>query len=100
MMRKWSIVSGVVGIVLITGALVCAYAVAPAVVKLPGDTNISRTFAGTASSLLNPAAIASGNTSQAILHNVPIIATHKTDVLDTTSSSAKIADTKTLSAAG
>jgi hypothetical protein len=99
-MRKWSIVSGVVGIVLIAGALVVAYAVAPAVVKLPGDTNITRTYAGTASSLLNPVAIASGNVSQAILHNVPIVATHHTQVLDTTSSDAKIADTKTLSAAG
>jgi hypothetical protein len=99
-MRKWSIVSGVVGIVLIVGALITAYVVAPAVVKLPGNTNISRTYAGTAASLLNPAAIASGNVNQALLHNVPIVATHKTDVLDTTSSNAKIADTKTLSAAG
>src|SRR5947208_97283 len=47
-MRKWSIVSGVVGIVLIAGALVVAYALAPALVKLPGETNVTRTYSGTA----------------------------------------------------
>src|SRR5436190_1193077 len=72
-MRKWSIISGVVGIVLVVAALIVAYAVAPAVVKLPSDTNVTRTFAGTASTLLNPSAVATGNASQAILHNVPII---------------------------
>jgi hypothetical protein len=99
-MRKMPIIVAGLGIVSIVGAGFAKWPVADRLVKLPDDTNVTRTFSGNATTLLNPPALASGNTSQAVLHNVPIVATHQTKVLRSHSHSALIADTKSLSAAG
>src|SRR3954471_2949334 len=99
-MRKLPIIAAGVGVVLIVGAGFAKWTVADHLVKLPDDTDITRTFAGTATTLLNPSALASGNTSVAVLHNVPIVATHRSKVLESTSASSLLADTHSLSAAG
>src|SRR3954447_11551676 len=99
-MRRALIVVGALGVALLVSAAVVRWIVAPMVVKLPGDTDITRTFAGTAQTLLNPAAVASGDTNSALLRNVPIVATHRTEVLESHSSSSLISDVHALSANG
>jgi hypothetical protein len=99
-MRKLAIAASAVGVVLVIAAVVVRYAVAPAVIKLPSDTNLTRSYGGTATALLNPAALASGSTTNVLLHNVPIVASHTTKVLKSNSDNALIADTHALTAAG
>ncbi len=99
-MRKSPIIAAAVGVLLIVGAGIANWPVAGHIVKLPDDTNVTRTYAGTATTLFNPTALASGNTSQAVLHNVPIVATHQTQVVRSTLSNSLISDTHSLSAAG
>src|SRR4051794_27225876 len=99
-MRKASIAIGALGVLLLIAAVVVRWVVAPAMVKLPDTTDETRTFVGTASALLNPTALASGATSNVVLRNVPVQATHQTKVLESTSGSSLIEDKHALSAAG
>ena len=99
-MRKASILASVVGIALVVAAVVIRWGVAPAMVKLPGNTDTTRTYSGTAATLLNPTAIATGDATHALAHDVPIVATHHDKVLKSHSGSSLVADTKTLTAAG
>src|SRR4051794_32396144 len=99
-MRKASIAVAVLGVLLLVAAVVTKWAVAPSMVKLPSDTDVTRTYAGTASTLLNPGAIASGSTTNALLQNVPVVATHRTEVLDSNSDSSLVSDVHTLSVSG
>jgi hypothetical protein len=99
-MRKALVAAVVVGAVLVAASVVIRFVAAPWLVKLPSDVNETRVFNGTATTLLNAPALASGSTTNVVLHNVPIVATHATKVLDTNSDSALIADTHALTAAG
>src|SRR2546421_13091609 len=99
-MRKASIAALIVGLALVVAGGVVRWGVAPTIIKLPGNTDTTRTYAGTAATLLNPIAVSTGDTAHALLHNVPIVATHHTKVLKTNSGNALIADTHALSVAG
>src|SRR3954453_2398088 len=99
-MRKASIAAAFLGVVLLITGVVIKWVVAPMTVKLPGNTDITRTYVGTAAVLLNPTALASGDTANALARNVPIVATHRTDVLESTSDSSLISDVHALAVNG
>jgi hypothetical protein len=68
--RRSSIVLAVTGIVLIVLGVLVRFVVVPVATKLPGSTNLSITYSGTAT-LLNSAALQSGDTRHVIAANVP-----------------------------
>src|SRR3954453_18467365 len=99
-MRRTLVAAVVAGTLLVAASLAIRFAVAPWLIKLPSDTDNNRAFGGTATTLLNTAALASGSTNNIVLHNVPIVATHHTKVLQSHSHSSLIADTHALTAGG
>jgi hypothetical protein len=100
MRRPLVLATAVVGIVLIAAAAVVTFAITPAVAKLPADTNTTRVYAGTAATLFNPAALAAGSTQPLLLHSVPIQIVHHVRVVQSTSATAVVNDTRTVTAAG
>ncbi|WP_227980396.1 porin PorA family protein [Nocardia spumae] len=70
-LRRSSIVLAVLGIVLIASAAVTRFAAAPALTKLPGDTDTTAHYAGTAT-VLNSKALAANDTAHALAKDVPI----------------------------
>ena len=61
-MRKAAVSCGVIGIILLVAAGLMAWWITPSyIARLPSDYNKTRTYDGTIKSLLNPAAVASGN---------------------------------------
>ncbi len=99
-MRKlFSVAAVVFGLMLIVGAGVVRWTVAPSRVVLPADTNSTRTYTGTAHTLFNAVAL---NTPGApvLLKNVPITTTHTTKVLKTSGNNALISDAGKLLVAG
>ena len=91
-MRKLlSIAAVVIGVVLIVGAAVIRWAVAPAEAVLPSDTNSTRNYTGTATTLFNQAALTKPGLP-ILLKNVPIAVTHTTKVLGTKGSNALVSD--------
>jgi Porin PorA len=69
--RRSSIVLATVGVVLIVLGVLVRFVVVPVATKLPGSTNLSVTYGGTAT-LLNRSALQSGDTKNVIATNVPI----------------------------
>lgn len=98
MRKKLSIVGIAVGLLLVLGAGLMRWVVAPAVAVLPGSTDTTRTYSGTATQLLNAAALTSGG--QALLTDVPITVVHHTKVLGTHGKNALVSDARTVKAGG
>jgi Porin PorA len=99
-MRKLSsIVAVVLGLLLIAGACVVRWTVAPSHVVLPADTDSTRTYTGTAATLFNARALTTPG-APVLLRNVPITTTHTTKVLETNGSNALISDAGKLLVAG
>lgn len=94
------IVMVVVGIVLVAGAGIVRWAVAPALTVLPGDLNTSRTYTGVATTLANPAWLAGSRTVPALLRNVPVTVVHTDKVLATNGDNALVADRRLLTVPG
>jgi hypothetical protein len=69
--RRSSIVLAAVGVVLIVLGVLVRFVAVPVATKLPGSTNLSVTYSGTAT-LLNSSALQSGDTKNVIATNVPI----------------------------
>ena len=67
--RRSSIVLAAVGVVLIVLGVLVRFVVVPVATKLPGSTNLSVTYSGTAT-LLNSSALQSGDTKNVIATNV------------------------------
>lgn len=100
-MRKWiSLAAIVVGVVLIAGAGVTRWFVAPKLAVLPADTDTTRTYAGTATTLFNADALTSPDAGPVLLHHVPVTLTHRTRVLETNGDNALVADSGTVVAGG
>lgn len=100
-MRKWiSLAAIVVGVVLVVGAGVTRWLVAPKLAVLPGDTDTTRTYTGTAATLFNAQALTSPDAGPALLHHVPVTLTHRTRVLQTDGNNALVADSGTILADG
>jgi hypothetical protein len=98
-MRKSLGFTGVVlGLVLMLGAALFRWVIAPDRAVLPSDTDVTRTYAGTAATVFDPTAITSGG--QLFLHGVPITVTHHTKVLSATGDNARVSDSRTVTAGG
>lgn len=89
-MGRTRIVLGIVGVLLVGAAAVTRFAVYPAVTKLPSNTNKTYTYAGTATTLLNQAALAPGSTAPLFLTNLPLRITEKSRVTKANSSAAVV----------
>lgn len=70
--RRSSLALIAVGVLLIALAAVLRFAVVPGLTKLPGDTDTTAQYEGKAT-LLNSAALKSGDTANALMTDVPII---------------------------
>src|ERR1700745_662912 len=68
--RRSSIVLAGIGVVLIVLGVLVRFVAVPVATKLPGSTNLSVTYSGTAT-LLNSSALQSGDTKNVIAANVP-----------------------------
>src|SRR5437660_12569556 len=97
MRRTLGVVLTVLGLLLMSGAAVVHWAVAPAMSKLPGDTHTTRLYSGHAASIVNPTFATDVPSGPGVLHNVPIAIRHTTKVLDTTDSTALVADRRVVS---
>lgn len=98
MLRRLSIIGLAVGLLLVIAAGLMRWLVAPALAVLPADTDTTRVYSGTASTLLNPAGLAPGK--QLVLHGVPIQVVHRTKVMGTYHGAANVIDAKKVTAAG
>jgi hypothetical protein len=100
-MRKAAISSGVIGLILLAAAGVLAWFITPSyIARMPGGYDKTRTYDATIRTMLNPAALASGNLAGAIKTNVPGTITEHVKVQQTSGSTALVQDTKTIAASG
>ena len=97
--RRSSIVLDVVGIVLIGLAVVIRFVVVPIATKLPGNTDLDIKYVGTAT-MLNSAALQSGDTKHVIAANVPITVDRRVKVTSTHGDTAIVSDALTIHAGG
>jgi hypothetical protein len=95
--RRSSIILGAVGVVLIALALVIVFVIVPIATQLPGSTNLPVTYSGTGT-LLNSAALASGDTKHVIATNVPITVERQVKVTSVHGGTAIVADDLTIHA--
>lgn len=100
-MRKTAIACGAIGVVLLVAAGLMAWWITPSyIARVPGNYNKTRTYDGTLRSVLNPAALASGNLRAAIRTGVPATLTDNVKVQQTSGNTALVQDTRTLTAGG
>jgi hypothetical protein len=100
-MRKLtSVIALAVGLVLVLGAVAGRWVAAPKLAVLPSDTDTTRTYAGTAATLLNAKALTSTNAGPVLLTDVPISLSHRTKVLATKGDNALVSDSGTVTAGG
>ncbi len=100
-MRKVAISSGVIGVVLLVAAGLMAWWITPSyIARTPNDYNKTRTYTGTIHTLVNPAALATGNLSAAIKTGLPATLTDQVKVLQTSGNTALVQDTRTITTAG
>ena len=95
--RRSSIVLAVIGIVLIVLAVLVRFVVVPVATKLPGSTNLSVTYSGTAT-LLNSSALQSGDTKNVIAANVPTTVDRRLKVTSVHGDTAIVSDDLTIHA--
>ncbi|WP_030277298.1 porin PorA family protein [Streptomyces sp. NRRL B-24484] len=103
-MRTNTVLRGVgvvVGLVLIAGAFVLAFFVTPTyVARLPGDTDVARSYTGSFKTLLDAQEVAKGNLLSAVKRDVPMAVERTVKVLDTSGDTALVSDVRTTTAAG
>jgi hypothetical protein len=100
-MRKAAISSGVIGLVLLVAAGLMAWWITPTyIARLPSDYNKTRTYDGTIRSLVNTAALSTGNLGAAIKTGLPAKLTDQVKVQQTSGNSALVQDTRTITASG
>jgi len=100
-MRKAAIASGVIGVVLLVAAGLLAWWITPSyIARLPSNYNKTRTYDGTIHSLLNPAALASGDLAAAVRTGLPATLTMNVKVQQTSGNTALVQDTRTISTSG
>lgn len=100
-MIKTRIACAVVGVLSLVAAALMAWWITPSyVARIPADKTISRDYEGTFQTLLDPAALASGNLLGAIKQNVPMTVAQVVKPEKTSGDKALISDSRTTSAAG
>jgi hypothetical protein len=97
--RRSSIVLAATGIVLILLAVLIRFVVVPIATKLPGNTNLGITYAGTAT-LLDAKALQSGDTKHVLAANVPMTVDRRVKVTSTHGDTAIVTDSLTINAGG
>jgi hypothetical protein len=88
------------GVLSLMGAAGVYWIAAPRLAVLPGDTNTTRTYTGTAATLFNEAALTSADAGPVLLRNVPVTLPHTTKVLKTKGNNALVSDAGSVVAAG
>ena len=84
----------VIGVLLIAAAPVVRWGVAPALTKLPSNTDTIRTYTGTAATVINPSLLTGTLFGPALLHNQPVTVIHHVKVLDATGNNALVSENK------
>lgn len=100
MRRITATVALVLGVLLIAGAGVVRWVVAPSMIVLPSDTNTTRVYAGTASAVMNPTLLTGTLFGPALLRNQPAEVRHTDRVLSTSGSNALVADSRVVTIPG
>ena len=95
--RRSSIVLAGIGVVLIVLGVLVRFVVVPVATKLPGSTNLSVTYSGTAT-LLNSSALQSGATKNVIAANVPTTVDRRLKVTGIYGDTAIVSDDLTIHA--
>ena len=100
-MRKTAIACGAVGLVLVLAAFLLAFWITPSyIARLPGNSNVTRNYSGHILTLVNPAALGSGNLSSAVITGVPETLHRQVSVQQTAGNSALVRDATTATALG
>ncbi len=100
-MRKTAIACGVVGVVLLVAAGLMAWWITPTyIARLPSDYSKVRTYDGTIGTLINPAALATGNLSAAVKTGLPHTVKNSVKVTQTSGNTALVKDTITDTTSG
>src|ERR1700691_4301656 len=95
--RRSSIALAVIGIILIVLGVLVRSVVVPVATKLPGSTDLSVTYTGTAT-LLNSSALQSGDTKNVIATNVPTTVDRRLKVTGIYGDTAIVSDDLTIHA--
>jgi uncharacterized membrane protein len=95
--RRSSIALAVIGIILIVLGVLVRSVVVPVATKLPGSTDLSVTYTGTAT-LLNSSALQSGDTKNVIATNVPTTVDRQLKVTGIQGDTAIVSDDLTIHA--
>jgi hypothetical protein len=96
-LRRSSILLGTAGLLLVALALIERFAVVPVLTRLPGDANISFSYAGTGT-LLNAKALGSGDAADVLQKNVPLTMERRVRVVRSSGDVAVVRDDSTLHA--
>lgn len=99
-MRKLGVALGVLGLLLVAASALLRFVILPAQAQLPSDTHEVRYYAGTASTMLNPTALSSGDLSNVLLRNVPITIDRTVKVTKTDGHKAVVNDARVLKGPG
>ena len=93
----WGIGLAALGALCLIAAAVLYWAVVPDRKQLPGDTDTTRQFNGTAKFLLIPQALATGDLRSAVVTNTPVTAQRQVKVLATDGDAAQVSDSRSVS---
>jgi hypothetical protein len=100
-MRKAAIACGAVGVILLVAAGLLAWWITPSyIARLPGNYNKVRTYSGTIGTLIDPAALATGNLSGAVKTGLPETVTNSVRVTQTSGNTALVRNAITVTSAG
>lgn len=100
-MRKIAIACGALGLILVVAAFLLAFWITPSyIARLSGNTNTVRNYNGRVLTLVNPAALASGNLAGAVITGAPETLRRQVNVLQTAGNTAQVRDATTATAGG
>jgi hypothetical protein len=100
-MRKTAIACGVVGVVLLVAAALLAWWITPSyIARLQSNSNTVRTYDGQIRTLVNPAALRTGNLAGAIRTGLSETVRRQVTVLQTSGDTALVKDASTLTTNG
>ncbi len=100
-MRKTAVGCSVIGVILIIGAFLLAFWITPSYVALlQGNTNTVRTYDGQIRTLVDPAALRTGNLAGAIRAGLPETLRRQVTVLQTSGNTALVRDATTVTTSG
>jgi hypothetical protein len=100
-MRKTAIACGAVGLFLVLVAFLLAFWITPSyIARLQGNSNTVRNYDGQVLTVVNPAALGSGNLAAAVTTGVPESLRRQVSVKQTAGNTALVRDSTTATASG